>query len=188
MKKLILIGGFALVIAVSGCGQADHNEAIAPAESGKAAQSDEKGALKTACDFYTAEIAQAMLGSGAIFSQELADESAVYEGITVTNCGYYLEDNSGRISNNTTITTRSAKKAEEKENNISTYNDSKDRTGLMEGHGYDPTESIDNMKYPAFWDPTFKNVSVLVDDGTYLLNIGAKDRAVAEQLARLIIE
>lgn len=187
MKKLwVIIASGVVVLALGGViymmgkpanvGQVGTNN-----DTVKTGKDAADGGTKTACELFTSTIAKKVLGEKAEKSDAIAsDNQSSTENIIVSNCGY---DAGKTIAN---VLVRGAKNEQAYSTNIYGF-DSTETQGIGQD---DKVKSItiSNLADKAYYNPAFKQVNVLVENGKYWIIVQAgQEQALAEQLARAVV-
>lgn len=144
------------------------------------------GATKSACDIFTQDIAQEVLGSGASKSELPDGADASTDDVSVTQCLYELEQGDDLLIANVLV--RGAKNRDAYETNRFGFDDTRDYvspSSMEEAQ----SDTIENLGDDAYYNPAFKQVNVLVDEGLYwiIVNIDGGSREATEELARSVV-
>lgn len=192
MKTKILIAialGFVVGAAVIVMFRDDEATAPASSQEVNTGQEAEAGATKVACDVFTAEIAQEVLGEDAKKGELPAAATGSTDDVSVSNCLYEADDPSSRGIITANILVRGGKTESGKSSNQFGFENNKTAEGRES-----PIEDINGLGDGAYYDKDLNQVNVLLSGGTYWVIISAddpadkKDKAASEKLARAVVE
>lgn len=138
------------------------------------------GATKAACDIFTDAVAKQVLGEGAVKSEVPGGGAASTETVSVTQCMYEVGE--GRDITVANLLVRAAKNKDAYESNRFGFESTKTQGGS-------PAEDIGGLGQAAYFNTSFKQTNVLVNDGQYWIIIQAGNtRQMSEQLAREVVK
>lgn len=147
-------------------------------------QQADAGGTKKACDVFTQDIAKQVLGDQAAQSDASGSGQASSDDISVSTCLY--EVGSGRSVTIATLLVRGAKKAQAYQSNSYGFQNTRDQ-------GTSPDEKVASEKLSglgddAYFNPSTKQVNVLVNKGQYWIIVQVtNDQAAAEKLAHAVV-
>lgn len=146
-------------------------------------------ATKVACDVFTAEIAQEILGTGAKKGELPAAAAGSTDDVSVSNCLYETDDPNSRGLLTANILVRGGKTDSGKSSNQFGFENNKTAEGRET-----PVEEISGLGEGAYYDKDLNQVNVLLFGGAYWVIVSADDpadkddKAASEKLARAVIE
>lgn len=153
------------------------------------------GKTQSACELLTAGMLTDILGSGAqVADSPSATVSSSTDDVAVTNCLY--DTGSDDSFDTVNLLVRAGKTSTGRETNTSFYDTSKQEAYDLEGNVI-TAEIVSGVGDKAFWNPSFQQLVVLEDDGTYWFSLGidvdaaptaAESKPMTIQLAQDIID
>lgn len=151
------------------------------ADEVKSGQYAEAGSTKTACDVFSLDIAQQILGSDAKLADIDENNKLSTENISVTNCAYKV----GGDASTANVMIRAAKNKEAYQLNAFGFETARDqRTGTDQKV---ESSKLNGLGDEAYYKPATQQVSVLVNNGEYwvITQVGNNHMA-AQNLAHSI--
>jgi len=184
---VIVVGGLVFYFSQNGDNTVTVSDGTKSANV-KVGEATETGTTKSACELLTVEIAQGQLGTGAqVADSPSATVGASTDDVAVTNCLYDTgsEDSSDTVD----LLARAAKNSDGQSSNISFFESTKNEATDTDGNAIVP-ESVSGVGDKAYWNPSFRQLVVLVDNGQYWLNLNVSlaSAPTAEQRQPLTIQ
>lgn len=147
-------------------------------------QQADAGGTKKACDVFTLDVAKQVLGDQAKQSESSGNSQASTDDISVTSCIY--EAGSGRDVIIANALVRGAKNKAAYQSNTYGFESTREQ-GTEPGQKVN-SQKINSLGDDAYFNPSTKQVNVLVNNGQYwlILQVGG-EQAPAEKLGNALV-
>lgn len=184
-KLITIIGGAMALVIIGGLiffGVNKSNNPQSKTKSSSTSSQQAASSVKSACDIYTAEIANKYLGEGAK-KGDTANSGNKTEGndTIVSSCLY---EDSAEIPKIVNIQLIAAKNEAGKSWNKAEFENSPKETAEYAEETPPVLENIDGVGDSAYWNPQMGQLCVLVNDGQYWLTIQGSVNSTAEEKAQ----